>query len=352
MENEIKNTLASCYTHIENAYDKLESMGATMPAEKNIKNLRDTIYTLDLDIDKYKVTFDDGTSTNIEEVYPGQTVKEPTNPVKEGCMFLYWYEKPTPLYDPENPTLEGLKAALDSGDKEAFKPNTIIPDTYKGEEFNWVVGSYGLATMSDMNVKEGVYLFSDKIVVQSLQFDPNSAYYNESNVHEWLNGYFFSNCSDTMKSLVGEISVTGSDFTHAVNAKVWLMSVAEVMGELPSSSNGGGTMWDAWKIRTGLSLPSTAANDGRIVEYNGINQYWWTRSFASSSSVYYVSPYGGIGSYNISSSCSIIPAFFMPKSESGPISVTEYNAKAITAEDYNSKNITTKDFNTNAKGKL
>lgn len=208
--------------------------------------------------------------------------------------------------------LKELKAALDLGNYNVFPANTSIPDTYNGAAFNWVVGHYGTATMSDGSTKDGVYLFADKIVT-TMAFSPNS-YYNESTINTWLNSTFLSACSDTMKNLVGEISVTGSDAAHATNAKMWLMSVGEVMGEAPSAANGGGVGWDAWKIRTGLSNPSRSSNDGRIMQYNGSAQAWRTRSFASTSTVCGVNVIGLIYDGSLSYATGVIPACFIAKS--------------------------------------
>ena len=215
-------------------------------------------------------------------------------------------------YDPENPTLDGLKNALNAGDKDAFPANTTIPDTYDGQPFNWVVGQYGTAKMSDGSTKEGVYLFADKIVSTS-DFGSNT-YYNQSTINTWLNNTFLPACSDTMKNMVGEISVTGSDAAHAVNAKVWLMSIGEIMGAAPSTSNGGGVAWDAWKIRTGLSSPATGDNNGRIMQYNGNNNRWWTRSFDSTSYVWRVGTSGYVNYGGPSYAYGVVPALFIPKS--------------------------------------
>lgn len=99
MEDQIKATIASANQHVLNAYNKLEEMGATMPDHKNIQNLKNTIYTLPLDVEKVTVSFDAGEgspSPAAQELYPGQTVAEPVRPTKEGCIFLGWYKSTGP----------------------------------------------------------------------------------------------------------------------------------------------------------------------------------------------------------------------------------------------------------------
>lgn len=95
MEDQIKATIASAENHVRTAYGKLEEMGATMPTQKNIQNLRATVYTLPLNVRKVTVTFDAGEGTPSpasQELYPGQIATEPVNPTKEGCLFLGWYK--------------------------------------------------------------------------------------------------------------------------------------------------------------------------------------------------------------------------------------------------------------------
>lgn len=264
----LADNVKSMFKHAKDAYDALGYLGVTPAGNKNLENLTANIASL-----------------------------------------------PIISYDPSNPTVAGLKVALDAGDYAAFPANTNIPDTYNGEAFDWVVGHYGTATMSDGSTKEGVYLFADKIVEVDI-FGANG-YYNQSIIHPWLNDTFLPNCSDTMKNIVGEIKVTGSDAAHAVNAKVWLMSVGEIMGEAPSTTNGGGVAWDAWKIRTGLTTPSASLNNGRVMRYNGDINYWWTRSYESVTGALLVAGTGGIYANNSSEAHGFVPALFIPKSAGG-----------------------------------
>lgn len=214
-------------------------------------------------------------------------------------------------YDPDNPTLEGLKAALDAGDKDAFPANSIIPDTYNGAAFNWVVGHYGTATMSDGSNKEGVYLFSSTSVTTM-----KSAYGSMQSIvafYEALNGEIFTGCSDSLKSLVGEIMVSSSS-SQTLAAKVWLMSAGEVWGVSPTIATGGGEPWDAWKIRTGLSSPSISDNAGRIMKTTeGDAVMYWTRSAPFSTAIYVVCARGEVRSASSYQTAGLIPCVFIPK---------------------------------------
>lgn len=214
-------------------------------------------------------------------------------------------------YDPDNPTLEGLKAALDAGDKDAFPANSTIPDTYDGAPFNWVVGHYGTATMSDGSDREGVYLFSSTSVTNmNAQYASGQSI---AKIYEWLNGIFLTGCSDTLKSLVGEIMVSSAS-SQTLVAKIWLMSVGELLAESPTPSNGGGEPWDAWKIRTGLSSPSNKDNAGRIMTNTGGKAVVYrTRSTFTPTATYAIDTKGAGRSLSSGGSAGIIPSMFIPK---------------------------------------
>lgn len=217
-------------------------------------------------------------------------------------------------YDPSNPTLEGLKAALDAGDYSAFPANSTIPDTYDGADFNWVVGHYGTATMPDGSTQEGVYLFKEKALDGTQAFG-SGGYYDDSAVNSYLNGTYLSGCSDTFKNLVSEISVPVYANLRTATAKLWLMSVGETLCQAPTEYNGGGVAWDAWKIRTGLSAPSSADNNGRAM-YNsaGDNVVWWTRSLSNYPYLWVVYPTGGaLGGNSPTGAFAVLPACFIAK---------------------------------------
>lgn len=218
-------------------------------------------------------------------------------------------------YDPDNPTLEGLKAALDAGDYTAFPPNTPIPDKYGDTDINWVVGHYGTATMSDGTTKEGVYLFKDRALDTQMTLTNSHPYTNTSTIPTYLNDTYFPGCSETLKSLVGEISLPVATNKTSPN-KLWLMSLGEMMVVEPTEANGGGVPWDAWKIRTGLTSPSIDNNVGRVISrQNGTVTTWWPRM--SDSSMYWgiMNTAGGYAQQRLQYSLAswLLPACFIPK---------------------------------------
>lgn len=218
-----------------------------------------------------------------------------------------------PSWDPENPTLEGLKAALDAGDYTAFPANTLIPDKYGDTDINWVVGQYGEATMADGTKKEGVYLFKDKALSSNQPFG-SSGFYDQSPINTYLNGTYLNGCSESLKQIVGEIELP-LYLGRNVNAKLWLMSVVEIMGVTTNNGEDGISPWEAWKLRTGLSSPTTGPSNGRVMKNeSGSAVSWWTRSANSGSNVYSVDTNGSITQFaGISQSLGIVLALFIPK---------------------------------------
>lgn len=229
MEQQIKGTIDSCYTHVRNAYNKLQQLGATMPEHKNIENLRATILTLDLDIPKYTVSFDPGDGTpkpNDQEIYSGFTATEPTAPVKEGCVFTGWYKKIVEdwgtIYTTEYP--EGIKLTSQQEYAElgsVFPPygdytvggNSIPRSTITGFKFgekctyvpNYFLDSCNnLTTLTRMDIPTtiGMYAFG-ATAIEVIDFP---------NVTE-IGNFFFTNTDHNPTIILGDnLTTIGTDF--------------------------------------------------------------------------------------------------------------------------------------------
>lgn len=322
MDEQIKGTIESCYQHVRDAYDKLESLGATMPTEKNIENLRPTIYTLDLDIDKYKVTFDDGETQTVEEVYPGQSVVKPADPVQVGKKFLYWYEQTGSSYDPENPTLEGLKSALNAGVLDNVEIGTEIPDKWNGVDSPLIVGTKQ-AIMDANGVRHLAIGLTRKFIDTSSIYGANTndgRSYKTSTILSYLNNDYLDKCSDELKGVVADVTVSwysNMSSTHGTaTGKVHLLSNVEVYG---TGSNGEGYAWELWKNRANITAPNNSANNGRIV-YNssGVAQQWWLRTMFSTTGDYYMEKTGAVSYTTSGASLGVLPEFWIIADESLP----------------------------------
>lgn len=363
MEDQIKATIASANNHVLQAYNKLEELGATMPEHKNIENLRDTVYTLPLNVPKVSVTFDTGEgSPVVEEVFPGQTVSKPVDPTKEGCFFLGWHKQTGGGYDPENPTLAGLQNALAAGDYAAFPAGTEIPDTYDGQSNPLIVAQYLDSTNnSSYGGAEGVILVRKYVEPTAQTYGANNnVLYNNSSIHSYLQTTYLNNCSDILKSMMSDINIkfyTGTSYS-TLSTKWFAMDPIELLSTYGNSNWQSGTAWDYWKQKTGLSAPASGANTGRIGrDRNGTAYKYWLRS-KDIAPDYMVISTNGQGDYaTATQSWGILPACFIAKpsvstAQSQAITAQEYNNLNLTAAEYNAKHITAHDYNTNAKGVL
>lgn len=95
---ELNNTIEKFSASLSASYAKIAEKGGAMPEHKNSNSLADAIRTIPNTSD--------------------------------------------PGYDPDNPTLAGLKAAVNAGDYETFPVGTEIPDTYNGNDNPLIVAQY------------------------------------------------------------------------------------------------------------------------------------------------------------------------------------------------------------------
>lgn len=241
MEEQIKSTITSSYEHVKEAYDVLEELGADMPENKNIENLAATIDSLDA-----------GSS-----------------------------------WDPENPTLDGLKDALDKGEDVAI--GTEIPDEYNGVNNPLVVVKQGIIDGSDGKQYNGVYL-QRKFVTNVGELWHNSggnSTYNGSKIFTFLNTTYQENCSSDIQDIISEVRVPVNTNTGVsyVNVKWFLPSVEEVYGD-PTDIRGPGVgkegnYFPYWKDNMEVASPTNAANAGRVAKdtsESGEAAAWWLRT--------------------------------------------------------------------------
>lgn len=260
-----------------------------------------------------------------------------------------------PAYDPSNPTLTGLKAALDAGDYTAFPAGTEIPDTYNGQSNPLIVAQYLDETNNSAYYNSNGVVLVRKYVEPIEQTFGSNVNYITSAIIAFLDTTYYNNCSEELKSTISNFGVpyyTGTQM-EKVTGKWFLMSAYEVCNK----GNGPyeGVMWDYWKQKTGLSSPDAlgTANTGRIMkDRNEATQTVWLRSRYSDAYVCYVFHNGDVNDSPRGLARGVLPACFIAKSASGPITAQEYNDRNITAESYATKTITANDYNNNAKGVL
>lgn len=146
--------------------------------------------------------------------------------------------------------------------------------------------------------------------------------YALSDIYAYLGGDYLEKCSDELRSIISDISVTcdNSNVTTTSNfvlvpAKWFLMSENEIW----SRAIGDGIKWDYWQEQTKLSKVSADSNTGRIGrDINGNVHTWWTRSRANAdlSNAYRVNEQGGSMNRPLDELCTIRPACFISATSS------------------------------------
>lgn len=319
MEDQIKATITSAENHVSAAYDKLEEMGATMPTHKNIQNLKDTIYTLPLDVDKVTVSFDAGEGTPspaAQELYPGQTATEPTNPTKEGCLFLGWY-KSTRLPVPD------LSETLTADDFD--KIQKIVATGNASEYFN--IGDEFKVTYGDYVMPFEIVGFEDVVaqvngeektvhainLLTKYTSDISTAYgssgstkYSGSTLRTTIIGSGYQNKLDSnfvgclANTKVQTYSRDGS--TNVVYDKLFAPSMAQ-LGVTDTAYNNASQAAVEGPAFAAYQDATNAQRVKQAIEDTGAVQNYWTRSLYSGNSYHfaYVQT-SGAPSYNLYSS--------------------------------------------------
>lgn len=225
---------------------------------------------------------------------------------------------PTGPLPPGVPTsLAELKEMVNKG--REIVVGTEIPDDYAGQSNPLIVAqNLNSSNNEAYGGAEGVILVR-KYVEPTSQVFGSSVEYSTSTIKNFLDTTYLNNCSDTLKSIIADISVqyyNGSSKTM-VAGKWFLMSAYEVCNRGNLGTNGyEGVMWDLWKQRTGLSSPDAMNlyNSGRIMrDRNGTARYVWLRSRYSSSNVCCVNLNGDVGSDPSNDSIGVLPACFIGK---------------------------------------
>lgn len=348
----IEDTLDSIRGNIEEAYSAIEKTGRTVPAEKNLQNLGDTL--------------------------------------RNGFIT----------------TVESLKEALDDGTaQERFPANTLVKDTYDGHPIRWVVGQYGKALVENDEIEEGVFLFSEEIidstyylvdesgtplqayvqqrgVTQSASYGP-VAPYAASTLRKHLIEEMYPKLSDSLKGLVKAVKVPYKDnLLGSIPSTTATPKFSRTSGDLLFVANEYNLLasaipntwvddvtwpddmmspWQAWEERTGLQIASGAANSARrfpiapwveggtpLYGYSLLNAsqsstldnavtYWgWTRINIEAGSY-------SSGAGSEAERVGVVAACFIPKSKPAPVLTdwgmlytTEYpKGKELTEADYN-----------------
>lgn len=261
----LENDIKSIHTHVKNVYDSLELLGATLPQDKNIENLAGAIETI---------------------------------PLSAG----------TGDWDPENPTLDGLKYAIDN-DLE-IPIGTEIPDTYDGQDNPLIVAEK--LTSSNNSLYGGAV----GIILLRKFVEPMSVFggtrYRDSTVKELLNTTYLENCSAKLKSLISPITVYTNLPNGLFEGNMWFLMSAMECG---LSNTVDGIMWQLWIDKLGIKRPDSTNYEQRICrDRNGIAQRIWTRSNSGSRVSFIITEAGGGTTANAEENVyGVLPACFIAK---------------------------------------
>lgn len=207
-------------------------------------------------------------------------------------------------WDPDNPTLDGFKKAIDDGEEVPI--GTEIPDTWDGQSNPLIVGTYQVVSTPDGQKYRAVGLLR-KYVEPTAQTFGSSVDYSSSDILSYLNGDYLDKCSDDLKRIISEVSVpyNNGSAISLVNGTWHLFSGVELFGTYTS---GEGSVWEYWAQQTGLASANDDTNGGRIryTRQNAANWYW-LRSRVSSSNVGDVSTAGRMSNTAPSGSGGVLP---------------------------------------------
>lgn len=331
MEEQIKATITSAEGHVRAAYDKLEEMGATMPAQKNIENLRHTIFTLPLDLPKHTVTFEyaDGTSTT-QEVVEGDVVVEPATPTKEGCIFKGWYKSAPPV--PDVPDLSKVLTKQDLDDIQA-----IVAAGQASEKFQ--LGQTLLITYGSYTMPFEIVGFEDVVAqidgaeqtVHALNLlakytnetssqwgDSGSTKYSASTLRSYMTTTYQSKLDANFVACLAntkEQTYSRDGSTDVVYDKIFAPSMAQ-LGVTDASHNTAQQAAVEGPVFTAYERAGNAKRVKNAVEATGSAKNYWTRSLYSDGPNYfgYVIPSGALNysyygdTYRAVAACNFVAA--------------------------------------------
>lgn len=182
-------------------------------------------------------------------------------------------------WDPTNPTLDGLQAAVNAG--EYIEPGTEIPDTWNGQSAPLVVAhNLNSTNNSAYGGAEGVILMRKYALDTPMRYAAQEVYpYDTCTIPQYLDGEYLDKCSPELRGMISDLTVSYMGYYGVIRQRTnkWnLISGVEACG---TYNSGEGVMWDIWKQRTGLSSPDNGNNSGRMVtRSNGKAVKWWIRS--------------------------------------------------------------------------
>ena len=197
---------------------------------------------------------------------------------------------------------------------------TLIKILENGAPMEYLIVNQGLpSSMYDASC-DGCWVLR-KDIAENRMWDNSSNDYKNSDIHAYLNGSWTSRYSAGVLSQIKQVKIpyvngTGSGGSVASGAnglscKIFLLSGYELgltpIGDLHFPRDGA-------KLSYFSSGASSAANNKRIANYNGIATSWWLRSpyTGNASRVWYVGSDGDCGHFYDYETYGVRPALILP----------------------------------------
>lgn len=233
--------IAELGADLKAAYDAVEEMGGTVPIDKNAENLPDAI----------------------------ASIPQPS----------------TPPYDPANPTLTGLKAAINAGDYDAFSVGTEIPDNFDGESNPLIVVQYLDSTNNSAYGGAVGAILLRKYLTPGYAFatQVNRGTYSVSLLRSTLNSdEYMSKCSDELLSIVSPLTLptwTWPETVYVGPDKFFPPSRTEVLAYYSGTSSG--VAYQYFIDKNGSASPTSGAVSWRRFNTTGTDFSTWLRDTAA-----------------------------------------------------------------------
>lgn len=271
----IADELNTTKSLLQSAYNKIADKGGTIPSERNMSNLAAAIRSI-------------------------------------------------PGFDPSNPTLQSVKEALDSG--VDIPIGLVIPDVYNGQSNPLIVVQKLDSTNNSLYGRANGLILQRQFTSDrgATAWSQNNLTYSTSSVNSVLNGFYLGQCSDELKSLISNITISTQEYSSVSKLSVkWFLPCVEEMYGVPTVTGGPGQgieglYFPYWKSQMNVDSPSNAANTGRIsyqMETTTARPYWTrTRNSSATTNVFTVSATGAItSSAATATTMSLLPCCFMKR---------------------------------------
>jgi hypothetical protein len=189
-----------------------------------------------------------------------------------------WKNSPCLKYKDENGVWHKVSVCKPSPTLNTLDIGSSVYLNENGSPAEYMIVQKGIpsATLYDSSC-DGVWMMRKDLCEKRAWNDEAVNNYNESSIHEYLNGTFFNSLDNNVRSLIKTVKIpygiggtsTVKSGANGVSTKIFLPSAVEVGLYSPSEYPVDGACW---------SYFNGASNSLRVARLNGTIEYWWLRS--------------------------------------------------------------------------